>query len=110
MFDATPSSTKPGLMVVFLAVLRRLLRLQPRPAAHPMLLPAVLAQAHRQRTVHQLLQLRQLAACWLAAPERRLLEQHLQRRVLAMAANRPPSPKSTSSSGKTGRRTGKRRR
>lgn len=95
-------------MAGFLAALLRLCRPQP----HPMLLPAILAQVHRQRTVHQLHQLRSLAASWLAAPQLRQLDQHLQRRMLALAANLSlqPSPKSTSSRTRRAKLTGKRRR
>jgi hypothetical protein len=52
-----------------------------------------------------------LAACWLAGQPQQL--QHLHQQSLARLqhlALTPPFPRSTSSSGKTARRTGKRRR
>lgn len=99
-------------MAASLAALRRLLHLRqppPPPLQHPHLLPALLQQALRLRSVHQLHQLRSLGASWLEAPQLRLLDLHLQE-ALHRLTSRPPSPTNTSSSGKTARRTGKRRR
>jgi hypothetical protein len=92
-------------------LLNRLLP-QPQPQPRPPLLEALLHQARRLRTVHQALELRHLAACWLAAPHRQLLEQALQQR-LQQLPTLPPSPKSRKSSSsrtRTGRSTTKRRR
>ena len=100
-------STQSGLMARFLAALL------PRRRPRPQLLQALLLQVPRQRTVHQLQQLRHLAASWLAGPQLRLLDQALQQRLqlLAVELMRPQaSPKSTSSRTKTGPRTGKHRR
>lgn len=111
MFDATPFTKKPGPMAACLAALRRLLphRLPQHP--HPLLLTALLPQVPRLRSVHQLHQLRSLAVSWLAAPQLRLLDLHLQERLRQMANQPlPPSPRSSSSRTKMGRRTGKRRR
>lgn len=91
---------------------RRLLQRLQRPPLPPQLLPALLHQAQRLRTVHQALELRQLAACWLAAPHRRLLEQAMQQR-LQQLPTLPPNPRSRKSSlsrTRTGRSTTKRRR
>ena len=102
------SSTPPGLMARLLAALR----LRPLPALppHPHLLPALLLLAPRARTVHQVVELRALAASWLAVPQRLELEQHLQEALYRLATALPPSPKNTSSRTRTGRRTGKPRR
>lgn len=101
------SSTQPGLMARLLAALR------PRPVApppHPHLLPALLLLAPRARTVHQVVELRALAASWLAAPQRLELEQHLQQALHRLATAPLASPTNTSSRTRTGRRTSKRRR
>lgn len=105
--DPSPaaSSTQPGLMARFLAALR----LRPLPAP-PHLLPALLLLVPRLRTVHQLVELRSLGASWLAGPQRQHLEAHLQQALHRLATLPPPSPRSTSSRTKTGRRTGKHRR
>lgn len=111
MFDASPFSTKPALTARLAAVLLiplRLLLPRPRPL-HPHLMPALLLQAQRLRSVHQLHQLHSLAACWLAAPQLRALHPHLQAAMVRLA-NNPQSPKSTLSRTRTARRTGKRRR
>ncbi len=101
------SSTPPGLMAKLLAALR----LRPLPAPQPPhLLPALLLLFPRLRTVHQLVELRSLGACWLAGPQRQHLEQHLQQALHRLATAPQPSPKSTSSRTRTGRRTGKHRR
>lgn len=98
-------------MEACLAALRRLLLLRQPPRPHPLLTAAILPQLPRLRTVHQLHQLRSLAVSWLAAPQVRLLDQHLQERLRQLATPPlPPSPRSTSSRRKTDRRTGKRRR
>lgn len=103
------SSTEPSFWTPRLAqALRRLLTVLRRPL-RPRLLAAMLHQAHRLRTVHQVAELQRLGACWLAGPERRALDQALHQRLQQMA-EQPPSPRNTSSSGKTGRRTTKRRR
>ncbi len=101
------SSTPPGLMARLLAALR-LRPLQPPP--HPHLLPALLLLAPRARTVHQVVELRALAASWLAAPQRLELEQHLQLALHRLATAPPPFPTNTKSRTKTARSTGKRRR
>lgn len=101
------SSTPPGLMARLLAALR-LRPLQPPP--HPHLLPALLLLAPRARTVHQVVELRALAASWLAAPQRLELEQHLQQALHRLATAPPPCPRSTKSRTKTARSTGKHRR
>ncbi len=101
------SSTPPGLMARLLAALR----LRPRPLPpHPHLLPALLLLAPRARTVHQVVELRALAASWLAAPQRLELEQHLQLALHRLATAPPPFPTNTKSRTKTARSTGKRRR
>ena len=101
------SSTPPGLMARLLAALR-LRPLQPPP--HPHLLPALLLLAPRARTVHQVVELRALAASWLAAPQRLELEQHLQQALHRLATAPPLCPRSTKSRTKMARSTGKRRR
>lgn len=110
MFDATPSATKPGPMARCLAALLLLLRLPPRRPLNPHLLPALLLQAQRLRSVHQLHQLHSLAASWLAAPQLRVLRPHLQAAMVRLATSPRPSPKSTSSKTRRARSTGKRRR
>ena len=101
------SSTPPGLMARLLAALR----LRPRPLPpHPHLLPALLLLAPRARTVHQVVELRALAASWLAAPQRLELEQHLQQALHRLAIAPPLCPRSTKSRTKMARSTGKRRR
>ena len=84
--------------------------LRPNRPPQPLLLAALQHQAPRLRTVHQVAQLRSLAACWLAAPELHLLDQHLQLRLQEMALDPLPSPRSTSSNARTAPRTTKRRR
>ena len=107
--NAFPSSWTQRLAAVLRPLLpRRLLLLRPPPPPH--LLPSLLAQVPRLRTVHQLHLLRHLGASWLEAPHLRLLDMALQHRLQEMAANPLPCPRSTSSSAKTARRTGKRRR
>lgn len=103
---------KPSWMTQARQLLQRL-RLLPQP--RPLLMQALLWQVPRLRTVHQLHQLRNLAAFWLAAPQMRQLDQHLQQRLEQLAPLRvlespQRSQKSTSSRTRTGRRTGKRRR
>ena len=101
------SSTPPGLMARLLAALR----LRPRPLPpHPHLLPALLLLAPRARTVHQVVELRALAASWLAEPQRLELEQHLQQALHRLATAPPLCPRSTKSRTKMARSTGKRRR
>ena len=102
------SSTPPGLMARLLAALRLL----PLPALppHPHLLPALLLLAPRARTVHQVVELRALAASWLAEPQRLELEQHLQQALHRLATAPPLCPISTKSRTKMARSTGKRRR
>lgn len=110
MFTA-PTTTKPAPTAGFLAALRRLL--QRAPAPHPLLLQALLPQVPHLRTVHQVAQLRHLAASWLGRPQLQLLDLHLQERLrlLGLQKSLPqPSPRSSSSRTKTARRTGKRRR
>jgi hypothetical protein len=106
--DSTPK-TPLALMAKCRAALRRLLRLPPKLTPPPLLLPALLAQVPRARTVHQVLQLRALAASWLAAPQRAQLDNRLQQHLVTLASPQP-SPKSTSSRTKTAPRTGKHRR
>lgn len=100
-------------MALLTAAVRRLLRLPPRPlpAPHPLLLAALLPQVPRLRSVHQLQQLRHLAASWLPAAQLPLLDLHLQERPRQLATNPPRSSRrSTSSKTRTGRRTTKRHR
>ena len=100
-------------MAGFLAALLRLLPRRPPLQPHPLLTAALLPQVPRLRTVHQLHQLRSLAVSWLAAPQVRLLDQHLQERLRQLALQQslpPPSRKSTSSKTRTARRTTKQRR
>lgn len=111
MFDASPSTTKPTLLSRLLAVLLHPLRLllrRPLPP-HPQLMPALLLQAQRLRSVHQLHQLHSLAASWLGPRQLQDLRPHLQAAMVRLANNRP-SPKSTSSRTRPGKSTGKRRR
>jgi hypothetical protein len=93
-------------------VLHLLQRLHLRQPPRPLLLEALLHQARRLRTVHQAVELRHLAACWLAGPQRRLLDQALHQRLqlLPTLAGKPGSRKSSSSRTRTGRSTTKRRR
>lgn len=101
------TSTPPGLMAKLLAVLH----LRPlAPPQHPHLLPALLLLAPRARTVHQVVELRALAASWLAAPQRLELEHHLQAALHRLATTPPQFPTNTKSRTKTARSTGKRRR
>lgn len=110
MSDAN-TSTRLAPMARLMEALARLLRRPPRPRPHPLLTLALLPQVPRLRTVHQLHQLRSLAASWLPAAQLRLLDLHLQERLHQLAAiKRPPSRRSTSSRTRTARRTGKRRR
>lgn len=100
-------------MAGFLAALLRLLPRRPPLQPHPLLTAALLPQVPRLRTVHQLHQLRSLAVSWLAAPQVRLLDQHLQERLRQLAQQQSlptPSRKSTSSKTRTARRTTKQRR
>ncbi len=101
------TSTPLGLMARLLAALRQRPQVPPQ---HPHLLPALLLLAPRARTVHQVLELRTLAASWLAEPQRLELEQHLQQALHRLATTPPPFPTSTKSRTKTARSTGKRRR
>ena len=92
-------------------VLRR--PLPPLQPPHPQLTLSLLHQAQHLQSLHQLQHLRHLAACWLAAPQRLQLDRALQQRLVEMLqeqTNRQRCRKSTSSSGKTGRSTTKRRR
>lgn len=106
MFESTP----------FLVMWQKLQRraAPPTPERKPLLLRTLLAQVPRQRTVHQVAQLRSLAVSWLEAPQDlQQLDLALQaqmRDLALLAMSSQPSPKSTSSSVKTVRRTGKRRR
>ena len=103
-------------MAGFLAALRRLLlllQLQRPPLPRPQLLQALLPQVPHLRTVHQVVQLRSLAASWLGRQQLQQLDQHLQERLRLMAlqkASPQPSPISSSSRTKRARSTGKRRR
>lgn len=90
--------------------LRQLLHQQPPRPQHPHLLPALLHQVPRLRSVHQLHQLRSLAASWLEAPHLLQLDLHLQERLHQLATHPQPSQKSTSSRTRTAQRTGKHRR
>lgn len=92
-------------------VLRR--PLPPFLPPHPQLTPALLHQAQHLQSLHQLQHLRHLAACWLAPPQRLLVDQALMQRLVEMRqqqTNRQRSRRSTSSRGKTARSTTKRRR
>lgn len=115
------ANTSTASRLTPLSVLQRLLQplwlllLPPplrRPPPPPLLLPALLHQVPRQRSVHQLHQLRSLAASWLAAPQMRQLDLHLQQRLQQLAQNpqQSPSPRSSKSRTKPARSTGKRRR
>lgn len=98
-------------MARLMAALARLLPRRRLPPPHPLLTAALLPQVPRLRSVHQLQQLRLLAASWLAAPQLRLLDLHLQERLRQLSATPiQPSRRNTSSRTTTGRRTGKRRR
>jgi hypothetical protein len=85
--------------------LRNLLR--PR---QPLLLTALLHQVPRLRSVHQVHQLRSLAASWLAAPDLAAVDRALHLRLQQMVLETMASPRSTSSSAKTARSITKRRR
>lgn len=87
-------------------MVRWLAALLPRPRL-PLLTQALLRQVPRLRTVHQVVQLRRLAACWLGAQDLATVDRALHLHLQAMP---PPSPKSTLSSAKTARPTGKPRR
>lgn len=111
----TPCAKSPSPLQRLAAVLLMPLRLRQR---RPLLLRALMAQVPRQRTVHQVAQLRSLAASWLAAPDLQALDLalHQQMQLLALQAMqamqtpRPRSPKSSSSSAKMGPSTMKPRR
>jgi len=86
--------------------------LQPDPP-HPhqlRVLHLLQHQAHQARNLHQLLEVERLAASWLEAPLLQHLRQALHLRLAHLQTRPPPSPRSTTSSAKTARRTGKRRR
>lgn len=100
-------------MARLMAVLLRLLPHRRLPPPHPLLTVALLPQVPRLRSVHQLQQLRHLAASWLPAAQLRLLDLHLQERLRQLSEMPLPlyqSRRNTSSRGRTGRRTTKRRR
>lgn len=73
----------------------------------PLLLRAMLSQVPRQKTVHQVQQLRSLGACWLGAQDRKTLDRALQTQMLHLSLSFLTS---SSSNAKTGRSTTKHRR
>jgi len=106
--NTASTSTPAPAAVRLLQTLLRWLTPQPQPLQA---LPQLLLQVSRARSLRQLLEVQHLAACWLAGQPQQL--QHLHQQSLARLqhlALTPPFPRSTSSSGKTARRTGKRRR
>jgi hypothetical protein len=107
----SPCSTQCSMLQRLVARLtRRPLVPTPQQLQARWLLQSLLAQVPRLRTVHQVQQLRSLAACWLAAPDQRLLDKSLQQQLQQMAKQLRQCPRSTASPTKTGRSTGKRRR